>query len=422
METLSFGFYSAIHQEFELYIDILYQLKRDYEREKREQFIIAIDFSELYGFIHAKSIDAQRVSINTYILNKLNDQFTILPGSFYELLNDIENIAKTINKPGISSLIKNYKTVNDFFTKFPQAIQSYENAIQLYRNQYRNAEKDVELAINFLLNELVPNYSSVQAIQDLIKSKKIMPINSIEQINDLTPSAKEKYRNIYQLVESDLYLRRPNILINNQIDAIDSIITMLLNFESKSNNRYITIYSQTIPLLRVLRSHEELKWDNDYLVRDAQYLKFRTNLQNMFDTLEKRLEYVEKWTKKCEMLKLEVNKLIDVDKHLQKNSGIVPSLKLIDLYRQFDEDCRQPLIYMESSSKQKIIREEITNLYKILREQGMYEGKEEHSYEILKEHFRNILKELNAFNSFLIDSTDVSIFKNNIKKWLDVEF
>lgn len=413
MQRLSFGFYRALFDELEMYETHFSQLQRDYARELgREILVFAVDFSELHDYIHLADRDARRAAINSYILNTLEDQFSILPGAVGELLTDLERVVPRHLKPDFAEVLYTYPAVVQFRSIFPEAIQDEERLIKLYAN----AEAELKGALGGILDVVVRGlaYTSIQALQNLLR-EKLTPIQGVQQIGPLSPEAKSLSR----LVECHLAVSRPNLTESNQTDALDFIVALLLNQQGEPpSKRYITIYSQARSLIQACRSHDSLQWDNDYLIREAKYFQFRTKLQELFPTtVEQRHEYVVEGCQLCQKLKAEISKLIDIDEQLQEGA-IEASLELIDLYRRFEEEYKHPLSFREEMGERRITREQAKRLYDTLVDEARFVGRVEDTYEVLKEHLRRIERTLQAFTPVSTDTADARAHKANLRRWL----
>jgi hypothetical protein len=413
MERLSFSFYRALAEELDTYETHFSQLQRDYARELRgETLLFAVDFSELHDYMHFAGRDAHRAAINSYILNTLEDRFSMLPGAVGELLADIEKVVPRHLLPDFGKALYTHPAVAEFLSGFPEGIWQEERLIELYVN----AEAELRSALGGILNVLLlgDHYGSIQALQDLVNEGKLTPIEGVQQIGPVSSEAKAKLR----LVESYLNLSRPTRSESNQIDAIDFTIALLLNQRGgQPGKRYITIYSQAASLIQACRAHDNLRWDNDYLIREAKYFQFRARLQGMFPTTAQRQEYVEEGHRLCQQLKAEISKLVDVDEQIQERAIEAP-LKLLDLYRRFEEEWVQPLSFRVGAEDISVTRKRAQKLYEILKDQERFEGKTQDAYEVLKEHLRNIQGTLQAFTPARTDASDARVYKANLRRWL----
>lgn len=410
MESLAFSFYRALFDQLEMYETHFLQLQRDYNREAREETLFfAVDFSELHDYIHS----GDRTTINRYILDTLDDQFSILPGAVGELFTDLEkNFPKDFN-PQLSNLLLADRDVVQFRSNFTNALQHEEYLIELYSK----AETKLRGALGEILDVLVSDHTPAQRLQKLLSAGKLAPIEGVRKIGQLAPDDRDRF----ELVEHHLNLSRPRKTENNQIDAVDFIITLLLNERGKpSNKRYITIYSQAADLIMACRSHPKLQWEGDYLIREAKYFKFRVKLQEQFSTLSQRQEYLMEGRELCNTLKIEIRQLVDIDAQIQEGA-ITPSLKFLDLFRKFDEQYRQPLFFREDMEEKTITPERAKQLYETLVAKDKFAGRVEDAYGVLKQHLKRIESEFQVFTPASTDTDDVRRYKSNLRRWLGFE-
>jgi len=413
MDRLDFSFYRGLYADLEMYETRFAQLQRDYARELRgETLFFAVDFSELHSYIHPASEDAHRAAINTYILNTLDDRFSMLPGATGELLSDLERTVPRHLKPDFGKALYTHPSVAKFLSGFPAGIQDEKRLAK----SYAKAEAELRSALGGILDVLVLGHShtSILALKDLLDKGKLTPIRGIQQIGQFSPES----RRLAQLVESFLSVDRPGVPENNQIDAVDFLFALLLNQQGDpSDRRYITIYSQATSLIRACRSHDSLRWDNDYLIREAKYLQLRTKLQEMFGSARERHDYVVEGHKLCQQLKTGISRIVDIDEQFQEGAAS-PTLELVDLHRRFDEEYRQPLLFRGEAGEELVTGEQARRLYEILRDEQRFAGEAEEAYEVLKEHLRNIHRTLQAFAPALADTADIKAYKENLRRWL----
>lgn len=409
---LAFSYFQAFYDNLEMYESQFSQLRRDYAREIRgEKLIFAVDFSEMYTYLHPSANQVERVYINSYILNNLSDSFTVLPGAVGELLNDLNSIIPKNLQPNYGELLYRHPAVRSFLSGFQNNIQDEENMVKLYNE----AEAEIGSMLNGVFEVVMKSQksTSVEALVNLFQSK-ISPITNISQIGQLSPEDKALAR----LVESHLAVSKPNFTESNQIDATDFIIALLLNrIKDANEKRYISIYSQAVHLIKACRSHDNLKWENDYIIREAKYFQFRTKMQELFPSLEKRYKKVTEWEKLCKELTNGISELIDVDEQFQGNSIEAP-LMLLEMYRVFEEECIIPLIVKREIGGRLVKKEDIKNLYDILINESVFVGSVDQTYDVLKEHLRTIHNSLQAFTPLEIDSLRIRKYKKSLSKWL----
>jgi hypothetical protein len=375
----------------------------------------AIDFSELHDYIHFAERDARRAEINTYILNTLDDRFTILPGAVGELLSDLRRIVPQRLQPNYGEVLYTYPTVVQFLSGFPETIRDEARLIDLYGK----AEADLKSTLGGILDVIVRGqaYTSVQALQHLLSEGKLSPIQGVNQIGSVSSEDKA----LSQLVRSYLSVSRPTLTESNEVDALDFVVALLLNKQEDSRDkRYITIYSQATSLIQACRSHDKLRWDNDYLIRELKYFQFRAKIQEMFTSTDQRNKQAAEWHHLCRELKAEIGNLINIEE--QFHGGAIESpLKLADQYRRFDEECKQPLLLRTDTGQQLGSRERAQKLYEVLIDKSMFVGRVEEAYEVLKEHLRSVHKDLQAFVPLQTDTSSARAYKANLQRWLGLD-
>ena len=420
MERLAFGFYRAFFDELESYETHFAQLRRDFARDKRgEKLVFAVDFSELHDYMHA---NAERTTINRYVLNTLNDQFSILPGAVGELLSDLEYSFPKHFRTDFTKALLAYPAVVQFRSGFPK-VENEERLVNLYAE----AEAELKRALGDILHVLVQehHYTPVQALQGLLREGKLTPIDGLQQLGTLSSDAKILARE--RLVENYLELDRPDRPENNQTDAEDFTIALLLNQHRDPSKRYITIYSQAESLIRACKTHDDLRWDNEYMIREAKYLQFRTKLQEIFpEGVGQRQKYIENGLQLCKNLKAEISSIIDIDEHLHDaetspKKSVEPSLRLIDGYRRFDEEYRQVLSFGRKAEKLSHTEERARQLYETLKDESRFVGKVEESYDVFKEHLKKIESSLQVFTPVSTDTENARKYKTDLRRWLGLD-
>lgn len=412
---LPLQFYQCLFNELEAYITQFEQLQRDYDRElKGEQLVFTADFSEVHNYMYPYSSDSHRSSLNQYIFNTLENPFTLMPGGVGELLTDIERVLPSSDAIEKDPLVV-YENVARFISEFPTAMNNEDRIIELYGR----AEAQLNEAWGELFDVVLHGvqHSALQAVRFLMNQGKLVPIQGIEQITQFPSDVRQRA----QWVRSDLNSLRPGKTRNNQVDTIDFAITWLLNIQELTKKKYFGIYTQSKMFMTACTSRKELRWEDDYLVRGAQYFKFRTRLQELFSSLERKRSFVVKWTTICKKLQKEINNLIRLERELPELKE--PSLILLDLYRQFDEECRIPLDYTGKVGKQEssAIREKASQLFKLLKETNEFKGRTGEAYEILKSYLRDLQNRLALFAPENVRTSDAKAYMNNLVKWLRSE-
>lgn len=412
---LPLQFYQCLFNELETYITQFEQLQRDYDRElKGEQLVFTADFSEVHNYMYPYSSDSHRSSLNQYIFNTLENPFTLMPGGVGELLTDIERALPSSDAIEKDPLML-YENVARFISEFPTAMNNEDRIIELYGR----AEAQLNEAWGELFDVVLHGvqHSALQAVRFLMNQGKLVPIQGIQQITQFPSDVRQRA----QWVRSDLNALRPGKTRNNQVDTIDFAITWLLNIQELNRKKYFGIYTQSKMFMTACTARKELRWEDDYLVRGAQYFKFRTRLQELFSSLESKRSFVVKWTTTCKKLQREINNLIRVERELPELKE--PSLILLDIYRQFDEECRIPLDYTGKVGKQEssAIREKASQLFKLLKETNEFKGRTGEAYEILKSYLRDLQNRLALFAPENVRTSDAKKYMNNLVKWLRSE-
>ena len=415
MERLSFGFYRGVFDQIDKYEKRFGQLRRDYDRELRGQMpIFAVDYSELYNYAHLPAADANRVEINTRILNTLDDRLTILPGAMGEMLSDLERILPGELKSDFLGVLYHHPAV----ARFRELLQGGTWDEEQLLEAYAEAEVELRSALGELLQVVVRGveHTWIGSLRQLL-DKRLTPIAGIRQLGPVPPETK----NLSRFVESHLTLSRPGLSWSNQIDALDFTVAWLLNNEHLAEgNGYLTIYTGADSLILALRSHEDLQWDGDYLVRDLKYFWFRTRLQEMYGNLQQRHEHVVGWCQLALQVKSEISALVDIHERI-KEGVVTSSLVLVDLYRRFEEECINPFWFRETVGTQPTPRERAFRLYEILRDEQEFKGRVDDAYGVLKEHLRRIHEDLQAFNPQPTDTHDARRYKAGLRVWLGLD-
>ncbi|MCP5102330.1 MAG: DUF4062 domain-containing protein [bacterium] len=411
---LPLTFFRALVKDLDEYIALFEQLQRDYSRELNgEQLEFAVDFSEIHNYMYPYSDQSPRSSLNQYIFNSIKDPLTLMPGAVGELLTDLE---RALPSPEVLKRhpMVIYKNVATFINNFQGAINNEEKIIELYSQ----AEAQLKGAWGELFGAVMKDdrHTALYQVKSLIDRQKLSPIMGIHEINDFPSDVRERI----QRVKSQLHLVRPERDRNNQVDTIDFGVTWLLNSqEHDGNKRYLSIYTQSQRLIHACTSSHQLRWKDDYLVRGAQYFKFRTKLQEEFPSTKQRKNFAATWSGKCRQLQKEIPDLFELEKKQSKLKK--PSLAMLDLYRQFDEDCRKRLEFSgESSNSEKPdIREKATELYRLMKTEGQFMGKTGDAFNVLKKYLEDLQRQFMLFAPEKVHGKDSKTFMENLAKWTD---
>jgi len=411
---LPFQFYQVLFNELDMYVIQFEQLQRDYARELRgEQLVFAVDFSELHNYMYPYSPDSPRSSLNQYVFNQLETPFTLMPGAVGELLTDLERALPSSDVPEQDPL-RAYEDVARFINEFPIVMNDEERIIELYGQ----AETQLKNAWGELFEVVLQgvHHSAFYAVKSLMDQGKLSPIWGIQEITHFPPEVRQRA----QWVRGRLNAWRPWKVRNNQVDTIDFTVTWLLNGRERGNRRrYLSIYTQSGAFINACTARRELLWEDDYLVRGSQYLKFRTRLQEMFPSTKQRQEFVVEWAARCKQLQREITNLIGLEKEL-------PELKdprLLNIYMQFDEECRKPLEFTgEVGERERLaVRERAGKLFALLKESGEFRGRTGDAYEILKTYLRDLQERLALFAPDKVRAPDAKEYMENLARWLSSE-
>jgi len=414
---LPLQFYQVLFNELDIYITQFEQLQRDYDRELRgERLVFAADFSELHNYMYPYSPDSPRSSLNQYVFNTLENPFTLMPGAVGELLTDLERALPSSDILEGHPLIP-YEDVARFIYEFPTAMNDEERIIELYGR----AEAQLKKAWGELFKVVIQGvyHTAFHAVKSLIDQGRLSPIEGVQGI---TPPLPPDVRQRAQWVRSDLNLLRPGRARNNQVDTIDFAVTWLLNRQEEvRRRRYLSIYTQSRAFINACTARQELRWEDDYLVRGAHHLKFRTRLQELFPSTKQRQEFVAEWAARCRQLQREIANLVDLERELPELRE--PSLRLLDLYRQFDEECRIPLEFAgEAGEREELaVRERAVKLFELLKENGEFRGRTGDAYEVLKKYLQGLQERLALFTPAKVRAPDAKTYMENLERWLGSE-
>lgn len=411
MADYDFGFYRGIVNEIEFYENYFLQLDRDYQRESSgEKMVYAVDFSELHDYIHLLRKDAQRADINNYLINNLDDQFTLLPGAVGELFTDIEDMIKGQKKSVFFESLDNFPSVKAFIQNFSLTITNEDSFLEMYAD----AEPDLKNALTEIISTAQhPSavQSSILRIKSLLDDGKISPIQGVNQISSISDDT----RKIYNLIENHLSISKPNRPMNNQADAIDFTVAWLLNQNKSNGKRYISIYTQSENVINACRSHKSLRWENDYIVRDIKYLQYRTKIQEHFPNFSDRQQYVKSSCELCSRIKHNASGLVRLEEIENSKFSTPPYLLLEDL-RRFSQECKEPLKFVVNRRKAEEMRAK--SIYRILRDNKTYEGGTDDAVDILKLMLSDIQSKFNTFSPITTDTDEAKKYKQNLLDWL----
>ena len=415
---LPLSFYQGLFNEIDMYTVQFDQLKRDYGRELRGQrLVFAADFSELHNYMYRHSPESPRSSLNRYVFDTLENPFTLMPGAVGELLTDLERALPSSDVPE-RDLLAAYKDVATFIYEFPTALGNEERIVELYGR----AEAQLKRAWGEFFEVVMQgvHYTAFHAVKSLMDQGRLSPIEGVQEI---TPPLPPDWQQRAQWVRSELNLSRPGKVRNNRVDAIDFAVTWLLNEQGRERGRrYLSIYTQSRAFINACSAKWELRWEEDYLVRGARYLKFRTRLQEMFpSSTKRRQEFVVEWAAGCRRLQKEISNLVDLEKELPELRE--PSLHLLDLYRQFDQECRTPLEYTgEAGERERAsVRARAEELFALLKDDGEFKGRTGEAFELLKEYLRDLQERVALFAPDKARTTDAEAYMENLAGWLRSE-
>jgi hypothetical protein len=408
--------YEGLFNELDMYITQFEQLGRDYDRElKGEQLVFAADFSELHDYMYPYSPGSPRSALNRYVFNAPGNRFTLMPGAAGELLTDLERALPSSDVLEADPLTI-YEDVARFIYEFPTAIDNEQYVIELYGR----AEAQLRKAWGALLDVILKGVhrTAFDAVKSLMNQGRLSPIRGIEKITDLPSDVQLRA----QWVRSDLNQSRPTRRRNNQVDAIDFAVTWLMNEQQRGRRRkYLSIYTQSTFLISACTARQELRWKDDYLVREAQYLKLRTRLQELLPSPKHRREFVVEWAERCRELRREIAGLVDI--RGEPPELVESSLRLLTLYRQFDEECRIPLAFTEEAEERERLAAmtRAAKLYALFQETGEFKGRAEDAHEFLKAYLRDLQERLVLFAPDKVRAPDAKQYMENLAKWLDSE-
>lgn len=413
---LDFQFYQALYNELDMYLTQFEQLQRDYNRElKGEQLEFAVDFSEIHDYMYPYRPESPRSNLNQYVFNTIENPLTLMPGAVGQLFTDLE---RALPSPDILDRdpMTIYEDVAIFINNFPGAIKDEKKIIKLYCQ----AESHLKEAWGELFKVVMQgeHHTAFHAVKSLIDQGKISPIKGIKKITKFPLDILKRA----QWVRNHLNFERPGRILNNQSDTIDFAITWLLNTQKHGKRkRYLSIYTQSKHFIYVCTSSHQLRWEDDYLVRGAYYLKFRTRLQELFTSKEKRKDFVVEWSEKCRKLQREMTNLGELEKEPSKMSNA--TMVLLDLYRQFDEECRIPLTFEGEfkESEKSDVRERASKLYKLLKEKGEFRGRTGEAFEVLKKYLQDLQSQFTSFSPERVQAQDAKTYMENLAKWIESE-
>jgi hypothetical protein len=415
---LPLDFYQALFKELDKYIDQFDQLQRDYNRElKGEQLEFAVDFSEIRDYMYPYSMDSPRSSLNRYVFKTIDDQLTLMPGAVGELLTDLERTIPFRDELDIDSdPMTKYKEVSLFVNNFFTAINDEEKIVRLYSKAEEQLKKTWGELFNVVIHD--GRHNALYEVKTLIDQGKLSPVKGIQEITQFPLDVKNRA----QSVRNYLDINRPERSRNNQVDTIDFAVTWLLNMQKhRKERKYFSIYTQSHFFINACTLSHKLRWDEDYLVRGSQYFKFRTRLQELRDTIKQRYDFVVTWRQKCGQLQKEIKNLDVLEKEPLNLKE--PSLALLDLYRQFDEECRIPLTFTGKidDAGRTDIRKNASKLYALLKEKGAYKGRTDDAFEVLKKYLQDLQEHFTLFAPEKVHAKNSKTYMENLAKWIDSE-
>jgi hypothetical protein len=338
-----------------------------------------------------------------------------MPGAVGELLTDLERALPSTDVLERDPLTT-YEDVAMFINNFFSAINDEEKIVRLYSQ----AEGQLKEAWGELFNLVMQDehHTAFHAVKSLIDKGKLSPIEGIKEITTFPLNVKKKVRR----VRSHLDFKRPWRIRNNQVDTVDFAVTWMLNEQKHNSERkYFSIYTQSQLFINACTASNQLRWEDDYLVRGAQYFKYRTRLQELLSSTKERLDFVVNWSEKCKQLQREIKNLGDLEMHPSRLKQ--PTLILLDLYRQFDEECRIPLAFTGEGgeSKESDVRRKASKLYALLKEKGEFRGRAVDAIEVLKMYLQDLQEHFTLFSPEKVQAQDSKTYMENLAKWIDSE-
>lgn len=392
----------------------LSQLLRDYRREDLLQVIFAVDFSEVFEYLHFTEPEAVRAAINIHILETIRDPLTILPCSVGELLNDLfKNMPDTPKGESAKRLLATYPNVKQFVEEFPAALKDEDRLVSLYSS----AASNLRLALGPLLDLLVTKAAPapIQKMSSLLTTK----IHPIEEITRVRPLSKAEKR-LSTAVRRNLDRLRPGLTDNNEADALDAIIAYVLNVRQGAlPGSYLAIYTHSTDVINACNAVRGLRWENDFLVRGTKYLQYRTKLQERFSSIPERIRHVTTMIELCQNVRREAPNLTKaLGMCLRGQPGVSP--ELMELYRRYDTEARIFLQFAPPGADADEQKKRAVALYQVLQNVGRFDGRLEEAFDVLKEHLRQLFDDLQGLTPLNTRQDELSSYRERMRKWLGI--
>lgn len=414
MPDLPRSVFTGLVAEAEAFETQLMQLSRDYEREKQLSPIFAVDFSELFNYIHYLDRSASRAGITVHILETIQDPLTILPCSVGELLNDMfKNVPDSPSSTSIKQLLAKNPSIQQFIDGYQAALSDENLLVNLYSSAAASLRRALGPLADLLLTETAP--APVKRISSLLH-EKILPI---EGIGDLQPLSKNE-KKMSTSVKRRLDKLRPGLTDNNEADALDAIIAYVLNERQKGiPGSFLSIYTQSTDVINACNAVRGLRWQDDFLVRSAKYLQYRTKLQEHFSDLPERVQSANSMIELCRGVKREAPNLIkELKARLQGQSGV--SGELIGLYHRYETEVREFLKFVPADTDVDAQKKRAIELYRIVKDTGKFEGRLEEAFDVLREHLRQLLNDLQELSPVETDEKEISNYREEMLRWLGI--
>jgi hypothetical protein len=410
IKKIDIDLFLGMGQQLQKDAGILSLLKNDLEQKLNDNKIIfSPDFSELHDYLYFNRTSAARGEINDFIFSNFPESFSLLPGSSIELIN---NLSKTIPKEKdsfIDQYISSNIQMNNFLDQF-QTLKDIDE--QEFITFYINAEKKIQDLLFNKISELAKfgkSITSINRLVDILTNGKLQPLESIKEIGEFSSDDKR----LISAITSNLNYDKPEKSINNKIDALDLTVAKRINELNRSDIGQIKIYTQAKKLIHICSY--EADWGVSEIIRQVDYFKLRTNLQNYYPDVEKCLEVIDCCLDRCIELNSNLLQYTNIVKTLVENTS--HAYRIIDKWREYVQECRHWFIY--NSDEEGQLEERAETIFDVLKQEKKYVGREQDAIEVFKNYLRDVLFHIGDLIDFSEDEDLIKI-KIDINDWLRI--
>jgi hypothetical protein len=366
------------------------------EIQANYNLVLAIDFSEIFQYMY---VNEERHQMVSHIINNVNRQLTLPPGTCYELLWHADN---TIGRPDTERWqgFRHRESVEIFIRRFYEASNDVEAQIKAYRIM----DPNIRATLIELASTTRPG-SPWKNVVKLLNKESFKPLGNFVDLDAirLDPVFERKVRD-------QLKRARFSPEVNNMIDSLNFAVTYACNeWQSRTDkpNTYYAIFTGSPGVARV---YDNYLWQDQKIVRQAEYLKIMANLNK--EIKKDKEKYLQNCVKLIGELRVSINREIrqldrnlrDMDAEKVVDRTVRLPVETIDKFKEFDDKYYYPLFsYPVSLVEEVTEREKAEQLYNLMKDEKVFRGTVEQAYSVMSQFFKHVER---FYDSFMFESGD----------------